>query len=184
MRSGCLACTVIGAAALILERFADDAAVRGTILGTGAAWDAVRIAAPDDTGRGMATAMRVALASAGVDAIGSVNCHGTSTPLNDKIEAQIVASVIGPTTVMTSNKGTTGHMVGASGVAEVIVAAHTARTGLVPPTASTTAAISGAVVIGTPAQSEPGAVISNSFGFGGQNACIVVGSDSTQGNAK
>lgn len=165
-----------GAAAVVLQRTAGRS--RGAIMGTGSSCDAVHIAAPDDTGAGAELAVEAALISAGLEAadVASINCHGTSTLLNDAAESELALRVFGSRVPLTSTKGTTGHMIGASGVAEIIVSAKTAETGMVPPVAGTANPISESVVTGEPRQLQPGhLVLSNSFGFGGHNSAVIVG---------
>jgi 3-oxoacyl-[acyl-carrier-protein] synthase II len=174
-----------GAGILVLEA-ADHAAARGVeplarVAGCGASADAHHATAPPDDGAGAVLAMQRAIADAGMrsDRIGHVNAHGTSTPLNDVAEARAIHRVFGDHAerlVVTSTKGVTGHLLGAAGAVEAIVAIQTLRTGLVPPTAGTRDVdpeVGLDVVLDAPRPAAVDAVISNSFGFGGQNAALV-----------
>ena len=175
-----------GAAVLVLER-ADHAAARGAsplgrVAGYGASADAHHATAPPEDGAGAVLAMRRALADAGLDAetIDHVNAHGTSTPLNDAAESRALRTVLGRHTdevAVTSTKGVTGHLLGAAGAVEAVIALQVLREGLVPPTAGLRTqdpAIHLDVVAGEPRAVDVGAVLSNSFGFGGQNAALVL----------
>jgi 3-oxoacyl-[acyl-carrier-protein] synthase II len=174
-----------GAGFLVLERWdhAVDrgATILGEVLGYGRNGDAHHITAPAPGGTGAIACMRLALDDAGLepDAIASINAHGTSTPLNDAAESAAIGAVFGEGTVpVTSTKGVTGHLVGAAGAVEAIAALLTARDGSVPPTANHTTRgedITVDVVHGTPRITGPGPVLSNSFGFGGHNATLIIG---------
>jgi 3-oxoacyl-[acyl-carrier-protein] synthase II len=174
-----------GAGILVLES-AEHAATRGatplaTLAGAGASADAHHATAPPEDGAGAVLAMRRALADADLAPtdIVHVNAHGTSTPLNDAAEAHAVRAVFGDHAddlVVTSVKGVTGHLLGAAGAVEAIVAIQTLRHGLVPPTAGTRTVDTSVgldVVLDAPRQTTVDAVISNSFGFGGQNAALI-----------
>jgi 3-oxoacyl-[acyl-carrier-protein] synthase II len=175
-----------GAGLVVLER-AEDARVRGVdalarLAGCGASADAFHATAPPDDGGGAALAMRRALEDAGIDptAIGHHNAHGTSTPLNDRAEALALRSVFGAHTdriAVTSTKGVTGHLLGAAGSVEAILAVRALREGRVPPTANLTVQdpdIALDVVHGAPRAVDLDAVMSVSMGFGGQNAALVL----------
>jgi 3-oxoacyl-[acyl-carrier-protein] synthase II len=124
--------------------------------------------------------MQQALDDAGVSPseIGHVNAHGTSTPLNDAAEAEAVRKVFGDQSPpVTSIKGVTGHLIGAAGAVEAIVSLLSARSGTVPPTANHTETdpeIGVDVVAGAPREIGRRGVVSNSFGFGGHNASLVI----------
>jgi 3-oxoacyl-[acyl-carrier-protein] synthase II len=173
-----------GAGILVLEA-ADHAARRGAIVlgevaGYGATNDAHHMTAPAPDGGGARRCMAQALADAGLvaGAIGHINAHGTSTPLNDDAESQAVALEFGPDgPPVTSTKGVTGHLVGASGAVEAILALASARSGIVPEVANlSTPAVTGAVdlVVGASRRIDRGPAMSNSFGFGGHNASLVL----------
>ena len=175
-----------GAAVLVLER-ADHAAARGAevlgrVAGYGASADAHHATAPPEDGAGAVLAMQRALDDAGLapSGIGHVNAHGTSTPLNDAAESRALHTVLGDharDVVVTSTKGVTGHLLGAAGAVEAVIALQVLRDGLVPPTAGLTTQdpdIDLDVVTGEPREVDVEAVLSNSFGFGGQNAALVL----------
>jgi 3-oxoacyl-[acyl-carrier-protein] synthase II len=172
-----------GAGALVLERW-DRAVARGAhihaeLVGYGRNADAFHITAPSPGGEGAAACMQLALDDAGLEpsAIGHVNAHGTSTPLNDAAEAAAIAKVFGgQSPVVTSTKGVTGHMIGAAGAAEAVAAILAITRGAVPPTANLEQldpAIALDVAHGAPRPIEPAPALSNSFGFGGHNASLI-----------
>ncbi len=172
-----------GAGVLVLES-AEHAARRGaTVLGEvagyGATCDAHHITAPDPAGLAAIACMEAAIADAGLDPadIGHVNAHGTSTPLNDAAETSSLAKVFGTgSPPVTSTKGVTGHLVGAAGAVEAVIALQAARDGRIPPVANLTSPDVGEVdlVRAEARLVAPGPVLSNSFGFGGHNASLVL----------
>jgi len=168
---------------LVLERAdaaeARRAPVRAYLAGYGASADGHHITAPDPDGAGAARAMRAALADAGLTPadITHVNAHGTSTPLNDAAEARTVKAVIGDHPSVTSTKGVTGHSLGAAGAIEAAFTVLTVQHGLVPPTANLDAQdpeVDLDVVAKAPREQRVTAAMSDSFGFGGQNAVLIV----------
>jgi 3-oxoacyl-[acyl-carrier-protein] synthase II len=178
-----------GAAFLVLEShdraLARGAGVKGEILGYGMTCDANHITAPLEDGAGATACIEMALADAGLDAgdIGHVNAHGTSTPLNDAAEAAAIAKVFGPHAVpVTSGKGVTGHMIGATGAVEAVAALLAAAEGTVPPTANhehTELPVD--VVAGSPRSIDVAPALSTSFAFGGHNVALVVGPTGSDG---
>ena len=173
-----------GAAALVLEDL-DHARRRGArlyaeILGAASTADAHHITAPAPGGAGAAACMELALADAALDpgGVGHINAHGTSTPLNDLAEAQAIAKVFGvPGPPVTSIKGVTGHALGGAGALEAVAAVLSIDRRLIPPTAGyekPDPEIPLDVVHGSPRSWEPAPVLSNSFGFGGHNGCLVI----------
>ena len=175
-----------GAAVLILEAWehaeARGATILAEVLGGASTADAHHITAPAPGGRGALSCMELALAASGIEAgdIKQVNAHGTSTPLNDAAEAEALAKLFGtPGPPVTSIKGVTGHSLGAAGAIEAVAVVESMRRGLIPPTAVTTEVDPGLpqidLVRGEPRAGEPGLTISNSFGFGGHNGCVVFG---------
>jgi 3-oxoacyl-[acyl-carrier-protein] synthase II len=175
-----------GACALILED-AERAAARGArvyaeIAGYGASDDAFHITAPDPAGSGAAFAIRTALADAGEapEAVDYVNAHGTSTPLNDAGETAALKAALGDRAYaipVSSTKSMTGHMLGAAGAIEAAVAALTIARGTIPPTIhyeTPDPACDLDYVPNTARTAEVRLAISNSFGFGGQNAVLAI----------
>ncbi len=172
-----------GAGALVLERW-DRAIARGAriyaeVVGYGRNADAFHITAPSPGGEGAAACMQLALDDAGFEpgAIGHINAHGTSTPLNDAAEAAAIAKVFGGhSPIVTSTKGVTGHMIGAAGAAEAVAAVLAICNGTVPPTANLEQLdpmITLDVAHGAPRELAAAPALSNSFGFGGHNASLI-----------
>jgi 3-oxoacyl-[acyl-carrier-protein] synthase II len=172
------------ASALILESWdhavARGAHIYGEIAGYGRNADAYHITAPSPGGGGAAACMQLALDDAGLNAgdIAHVNAHGTSTPLNDAAEAEAIRKVFGdappPTT---STKGVTGHLIGAAGATEAVACLLAIKNGQVPPTANLEHQgddIRLDIVAGSPRDVAPGPALSNSFGFGGHNASLIL----------
>ncbi|MFI0977654.1 beta-ketoacyl-[acyl-carrier-protein] synthase family protein [Streptomyces sp. NPDC021093] len=174
-----------GSAFLALEPL-DDALARGAriyaeIAGTAQSTDSHHLTAPNPAGTWVTACMNTALADAGLTPgdIGSVNAHGPSTPLGDAMETRaLLATFHGTPPPVTSSKSVFGHLMGASGAAEAAVAALTAFRGLVPPTAGHDKLADDCagldVVTGRPRDTGGRPVLSNSFGLGGQNSCIVL----------
>jgi 3-oxoacyl-[acyl-carrier-protein] synthase II len=173
-----------GAAALVLERWdrahARGARVYGEVVGYGRNADAYHITAPSPGGEGAAACMQLALDDAGLQPseIGHVNAHGTSTPLNDAAEAEAIRKVFGGSPPpVTSTKGVTGHLIGAAGATEAVAALGVFVRGAVQPTANLEHLgddIHLDVVAGSPRQVPARPALSNSFGFGGHNATLIL----------
>jgi 3-oxoacyl-[acyl-carrier-protein] synthase II len=172
-----------GSGMLVLEREADararGARVRAKVVGYGASADAHHMTAPDPEGTGVVQALRTALAAADVmpDEVDHVNAHGTSTPLNDAAEARALRKVLGEGAAVTSTKGVLGHTLGAAGAIEAALTVLTVEHGTVPPTANLRRPDPGIeldVVAGSPRRRAVEVAVSNSFGFGGQNAVLVI----------
>jgi 3-oxoacyl-[acyl-carrier-protein] synthase II len=173
-----------GAGFLILEEWEHAVARRATILGEVAGYgrtcDAHHITAPAPGGAGAVACMLQALEDAGLapSDVGHINAHGTSTPLNDAAEAEAITKIFGEHAVpVTSTKGCTGHLIGAAGAIEAIASILAMRAGLVPPTANhehPEPTITIDVVAGQPRTVASAPVVSNSFGFGGHNATLVL----------
>ena len=174
-----------GCGLLLLEWWdgavARGATILGEFLGGASTADAHHITAPSPGGVGAVTCMRLALADAGLEPrdIGHINAHGTSTPLNDAAEAHAIAEVFGlDGPPVTSTKGVTGHALGAAGALEAVAAVLAIQKRLIPPTFGTTAVDPELpqidLVMGEARAWEPGPVLSNSFGFGGHNGCLIV----------
>jgi 3-oxoacyl-[acyl-carrier-protein] synthase II len=174
-----------GAAVLVLEELeharARGAHIYGVIMGAASVADAHHITAPSPGGSGAAVCMELALADAGIAPadIGHINAHGTATPLNDAAEGEAIAKVFGaPGPPVTSIKGVTGHSLGAAGAVEAAAVALSIEKALIPPTAGyehPDPEIQLDVVTGEARPWTPSPAISNSFGFGGHNGCIVIG---------
>ncbi len=173
-----------GASALLLERWdravARGARIYGEVVGYGRNADAYHITAPSPGGEGAAACMQLALDDAGLTPadIGHVNAHGTSTPLNDAAEAEAIRKVFGEAAPpVTSTKGVTGHLVGAAGATEAVACLLAMRDSKIPPTANLERMgdeIQLDVVFGGPRAVAPAPALSNSFGFGGHNATLIL----------
>lgn len=172
-----------GAAVLVLEPL-DAARARGArvyaeVLGSGHTNDAASLVSP--SGSGAVECIVAALDDAGVDPgdIVHVNAHGTGTLVNDRREAEALHEVFGTRPPATSSiKRSLGHAAGASGAFEALAAALTVHHGVIPslgPDVRPDRALDLDLVVGPPRRVEPGPVLSNSFGLGGHNGCLVVG---------
>jgi len=174
-----------GAAALVLEDYAAararGATVLGFVLGCGERADGFHRTRSNPDGAAIIGAMRAAIDDAGLtpDAIGYVNAHGTGTPENDKMESFGMRAVFGEACPpISSNKSMIGHTLSAAGAIEAAFSLLTMRDGRLPPTinhAVPDPAIGLDVVPNVARDARPTAVLSNSFGFGGQNVCLVLG---------
>jgi 3-oxoacyl-[acyl-carrier-protein] synthase II len=174
-----------GGGAIILEELghaiARGAHIYAEVLGAGSTADAYHITAPAPGGEGAVACMELALADAGIapGSVAHINGHGTSTPLNDLAEAEAIEKVFGlPGPPVTSIKGVTGHSLGAAGALEAVASVLSIERGLIPPTAGLEEQdpeIHLDIVTGPPRAFDPGPVLSNSFGFGGHNGCLVFG---------
>jgi 3-oxoacyl-[acyl-carrier-protein] synthase II len=173
-----------GAGFVVLERLTDararGARVHAVLAGYGATTDAHHLVMPPEDGLGAVDSMSAALADAGLEPgdVAHINAHGTSTPANDRAEALAIRKVFGPDAPpVTSTKGVIGHLIGAAGSVELIAAILAMQQETVPPTANherLDPEIDLDVVGGAPRAIGRGAVLSNSFGFGGHNATLVV----------
>lgn len=171
-----------GAGILVLER-AEQAAARGVrpralLAGFGATSDSHDLSAPHPEGRGAADAMNIALRDAGLTPadIGHVNAQGTATVRHDLAEYRALRTVFGTPPPVTANKSVLGHALGGAGGIEAVVTVLTLQRGVIPPTAnldSLDPAIDLDVVHKAPRTTTIGAALSNSSGFGGQNATAV-----------
>ncbi|MEX2173186.1 MAG: beta-ketoacyl-ACP synthase II [Pirellulaceae bacterium] len=176
-----------GAGLLVLEEYehakARGARIYAEVLGFGASADAGHITAPDEQGTGAGRAMSDALKSARLNAtdIGYINAHGTSTPLGDKAETQAIKRVFGEharSLSISSTKSQLGHTLGASGGIELVVTIQSLNSGVIPPTINLTHPDPDCDLDYTPNQPRERRfkyAMSNSFGFGGHNASVVVG---------
>jgi len=165
------------AAFALLER--EAASPQGWLLGVGESNDGHHMSTPHPEGAGAIAAMRAALASAGLVPadIGYINLHGTATPSNDAAEDRAVHAVFGGTTPCSSTKGATGHTLGAAGGVEAAIALLAMQHGLLPGGLNLHT-LDPATQVNYLRENQPGAlhtVLSNSFGFGGTNASLVLG---------
>jgi len=175
-----------GAAVLVLEAL-DHARARGArpraeLAGYAAAADAGHIAAPDESGEGAARCMRAALADARVapGELGYVNAHATATPAGDLAEARAIRRVLGPAAELvpvSATKSMTGHLLGAAGAVEALFCVRALETGWLPPTTNLDRPDPECALdhVAHKARHAPARVaLSNSFGFGGTNATLVL----------
>lgn len=173
-----------GGAGLVLEErelaIQRGAHIYGEVVGYGATGDAHHITAPDPDGDGAARAMANALtdAEAELSDVGYINAHGTSTPFNDRIETVAIKKVFGEWArqiPISSTKSMTGHMLGAAGAFEAVVSLKVIETGEIPPTINLENSDPECDLDYVPLQSrkvEVSLALTNSFGFGGHNACL------------
>lgn len=175
-----------GSAVLVLESL-EHAITRGApilaeVSGYGSSNDAYHITAPTENGDGAALCMQNALANAGldVDQIDYINAHGTSTLLNDKSETNAIKIVFGERAYqvpISSTKSMTGHLLGASGAVEALICVKVLEAQLLPPTINyeyPDPECDLDYVPNTPRNAEVRHIMSNSFGFGGHNASIII----------
>jgi 3-oxoacyl-[acyl-carrier-protein] synthase II len=175
-----------GAGALMLEEYehakARGAKIYAEVAGYGLAGDAYHITAPHESGDGGFRAMQAAIGHAGIQPsdIDYINAHGTSTPLGDEIELRAVERMLGDsvaTTTMSSTKGATGHLLGAAGAIEAAFSALAIRDQIAPPTINLDNPSVETKLDLVPHKAKPmkiDVVLSNSFGFGGTNASLVL----------
>jgi 3-oxoacyl-[acyl-carrier-protein] synthase II len=174
-----------GAGILIVESLEHalrrGARVLAEVIGYGASSDGHHQFQPDDDGAGAARAIRGAMADAGVGAneIDYINAHGTSTPMNDPSETKAIKRVFGDDAYrvpVSSTKSMIGHALGGAGGMEAVACVQTIRTGMIHPTINYTTPDQECdldYVPNQPREKDVRLVLSNSFGFGGQNACLV-----------
>jgi len=174
-------------AVLVLEELEHakrrGARVYAELVGYGVSSDAQHITEPDPSGESPARAMRTALADAGInpEEIDYINAHGTSTPLGDVSETRVIKKALGEhaarKTPVSSTKGATGHCLGASGAVEAIFCTLAIHEGVLPPTINYATADPDCDLDYIPNEAREADVrvaVSNSFGFGGHNASIVL----------
>lgn len=158
------------------------AAIIAEIVGYGCTNDAFHITAPPEGGAGAAHCMKLALADAQIqpEAIGYINAHGTSTPLGDKFETSAIKTVFQQHAyelAVSSTKSMTGHLLGAAGAMEAIITASALKDGFLPPTINYKTSDPECDLDYVPNEGKPAALsyaLSNSFGFGGHNATLVL----------
>ena len=176
-----------GAAVLVLERL-EHALSRGAnvlaeVTGYGVSSDAFHAVQPDEDGSGAARAMRWAIADADLTPadIDYINAHGTSTPINDYVETLAVKKAFGDLAggvPISSTKSMIGHALGGAGALEAVACVMTIQDGVIHPTVNYEFPDPGCDLDYVPNQArtaDVANVLSNSFGFGGQNACVVFG---------
>jgi 3-oxoacyl-[acyl-carrier-protein] synthase II len=160
------------------------AKIYAEVLGYGLSSDAKHVTEPDPTGANPARAMQMAFGDAGIEPteVGYVNAHGTSTPLGDASETRVIKLAVGEDHArrlpISSTKGATGHCLGASGAVEAVFTVLAVNRRVLPPTINYEERDPECDLDYIPNESrdapELEIAVSNSFGFGGHNACIVV----------
>lgn len=177
-----------GAGALILETYehavARGATIYAEVLGGGMSADAYHATATHPEGEGAALSIQAALEEAQLspEKIDYINLHGTSTPVGDLSEIKALQKVFGdslPQVCLGATKSMTGHLLGAAGALEAIVCVKALQTGFIPPTINLEgrdpALPAGLHIPGEAEKRQPGYAMSNSFGFGGHNATLILG---------
>lgn len=175
-----------GAGVVILEEYEHakkrGAKIYGEVAGYGLSGDAYHMTAPPEDGNGGERAMRMALKRSGLDVsqIGYVNAHGTSTPLGDEIELNTIRRVFGSaldSVAVSSTKSAVGHLLGAAGAVEAIYSLMALKHSILPPTLNLDNPSEGCIGVNlvphTAQEKKITAALSNSFGFGGTNACLI-----------
>ncbi|MBI2831161.1 MAG: beta-ketoacyl-ACP synthase II [Chloroflexi bacterium] len=174
-----------GAGVIVLESLSyareRGANILAEIVGYGASGDAYHITQPVEDGEGAARAMKMSLSKAGltIDQVDYINAHGTSTPLNDKMETLAIKSVFGDRAYkvpISSTKSTMGHLIGAAGAVEAAICVLTIRNGIIPPTINLEHPDPDCDLDYVPHVARKARVktaLSNSFGFGGHNSALV-----------
>jgi len=175
-----------GAGVLVLESLVHarqrGARIYAELVGYGATADAFHITAPDGEGAGAARAMELALQSAELapEAVDYINAHGTGTRLNDRVETRAIRKVFGlhaDRLAVSSTKSMMGHLMGAAGAVEAVACVKSLETGWAPPTINYEHPDPECDLDYIPneaRQLNPRVALSNSFGFGGHNACLIL----------
>ncbi|MBI3327114.1 MAG: beta-ketoacyl-ACP synthase II [Nitrospinae bacterium] len=175
-----------GAGIVVLEELESalqhGARIYAEVIGYGLTGDAYHMTAPDPEGRGVTNCMRMALRDAGIppEAVDYINAHGTSTPFNDKHETMSIKRVFGEhayKVAVSSTKSMTGHLLGAAGGVEAVFCALALSHGIIPPTINYETLDPECDLDYVPnhaRHADLNVVLSNSFGFGGTNACIIL----------
>ncbi len=177
-----------GGGALVLEDL-DHALKRGAkiyaeVIGGGLSSDAYHMTAPHPEGIGVVRVMENCLRDAGIEAkdVDAINTHGTSTPLGDVAELKAISKVFGEHASdisINSTKSMTGHLLGAAGAVEAISSVMSIREGIIPPTINHSNVDENIdssldLTLNSPTKREVNIAMSNTFGFGGHNACVVL----------
>ena len=174
-----------GAGILVLEEYehakARGAKIYAELVGYAATDDAYHITAPHECGEGAYECMKLALEDAGLnpEEVDYINAHGTSTPLNDKVETMAIKQLFKDHAYrlkVSSNKSMIGHLLGAAGAVEAVASVKTIETGVIPPTINLENPDPECdldYVPNSAVEADVRVVLSNSFGFGGTNACLV-----------
>lgn len=175
-----------GAGILVLESLAHantrGASIYGEIVGYGVTADASHSTAPRADGQGALEAMQLAIAQSGLalDEVGYINAHATSTPLGDAGETTAIKRLFGPHAhrlMVSSTKSMTGHLLGAAGAVEAIICLKALQDGVIPPTINYEVPdpiCDLDIVPNTARRADVRVALSNSFGFGGHNASLVI----------
>jgi len=174
-----------GAGILVLENLAHaqerGADILAEIIAYGASADAYHITQPDENGEGAARAMQIALDKAGLkpNEVDYINAHGTSTPLNDKVETMAIKTAFGDHAYkipISSTKSMIGHLIGGAGAVEAAICIMVIQNGVIPPTINLTHPDPECDLDYVPnvaRRAKVTTVLSNSFGFGGHNSVLV-----------
>ena len=175
-----------GAGVVVMEEYelakARGATIYAEVAGYGMSGDAHHISSPSEDGDGPMRVMAAAIKDAGIapEQVGYVNAHGTSTPAGDRIECSALRKVFGSHAArlkVSSTKSMTGHLLGAAGGLETIVAAMVAMTGTIPPTINVVEQDPDCDLDVTPGVAgtfDGEYTLNNNFGFGGTNGCLVI----------
>lgn len=171
-----------GAGVLILENLEDalkrGAKIYGEVVGYGSTSDAYHITAPHPEAKGAYMAMKKAMEEAGImpEDVDYINAHGTSTPMNDRLESGAIVNLFGKEVPVSSTKSMTGHLLGAAGAVESILSLMSIEESYIPQTIGTSNLdpdVEANIIIGEGLKKELTYVLSNSLGFGGHNAALL-----------
>ncbi|MFH5836615.1 beta-ketoacyl-ACP synthase II [Proteiniclasticum sp. C24MP] len=171
-----------GAGVLILENLEDainrGAKIYGEVVGYGSTSDAYHITAPHPEAKGAYMAMKKALEEAGItpEKVDYINAHGTSTPMNDRLESGAIVNLFGREVPVSSTKSMTGHLLGAAGAVESILSLMSIEESYIPHTIGTSnldSDVEANIIFGEGLKKELTYVLSNSLGFGGHNAALL-----------
>lgn len=171
-----------GAGVLILENLEDalnrGAKIYGEVVGYGSTSDAYHITAPHPEAKGAYMAMKKALEEAGItpEEVDYINAHGTSTPMNDRLESGAIMNLFGKDVPVSSTKSMTGHLLGAAGAVESILSLMSIEESYIPQTIGTSNLdpdVEANIIIGEGLKKDLTYVLSNSLGFGGHNAALL-----------